>query len=209
MKQNHSLKDDVRNKIITEILIGTFPVNSIVTEKQLIEMFTVSKTTLREALVELRNENVLESMPRYGYRIVELNRNDIEDAMEVRMLLELAGLEKSIHQLDENKINMLKNYNDECERTRISADLWTHWNNNIKFHLLLNSLAGNTWMQTMLDKTMSIISRAYAQSYWEQWGNSAASLDIDTHREIVSSLENKEFDKAKQKLVEDILSLKI
>lgn len=209
MEKSQSLKDDVRNKIITEILRGNFPVDSVITEKQLIEMFNVSKTTIREALVELRNENVLQSMPRYGYRIIQLNKKDIDDALEVRTLLELSGLEKTITTLNQDKIEQLKACLDQCDPANNESDLWTHWNNNVQFHLQLNSLAGNEWMQSLLDKTMKILSRAYAQSYWKQWGSRVTSLDTDTHRKILELLENEEYELAKATLKEDILKLEI
>lgn len=188
---------------------GKFDADSVLREKQLIEMFDVSKTTLREALVELCTENILENLPRYGYRVIKLTEKDVEDAQEVRLLIELNGFDKVVAHFDENIIQTLKEYNKKSDENRISGKVFTHWENNVKFHLLLNSYADNSWMNDMLKRTLEILGRSYAQSYWDRWGNRPVSLEIDTHNNIVSYLEKKEFDLAKEWLEKDIRALKI
>jgi DNA-binding GntR family transcriptional regulator len=205
MKVKTSLKDDIRSKIITEITMGNFSVDSVITEKKLIEMFNVSKSPIREALVELCNERVLESMPRYGYRIVQLDAQNILEAIEVRQLLELSALEKTIPFLDQSKIDILKKHNEEHDKNRISADVWTHWDNNNKFHLLLISFANNKLMYEMLEKTLGILSRAYAQYYWNRWQSIITSMDIDSHSAIMECLEKRDYAGAAEKLNADIL----
>ena len=200
-----TLKDEIRSKIILEIISGNFSVDSVITEKKLIEMFHVSKSPVREALVELCNEKVLVSMPRYGYRIVQLDTNNIADAIEVRQMLELTALEKSIPYLNEEKIGKLREHNAEHDQHRISTDVWTHWNYNNAFHLLLISFADNALMYDMLEKTLEILSRAYAQYYWNRWGKLISSMDIDSHSAILDCLEKQDYQGATQKLKEDIL----
>ena len=207
MKEKKTLKDIIHNKIINEIIMGNFAQNAIITEKQLVEMFAVSKSPVREALIELCNEGVLISMPRYGYQIVQLDIKSIMDAIEIRMLLEISGLEKTFKRLDSGMINELKKNINEYDENETSVDVWMYWNNNTSFHLLLNSFSENTLMNNMLKKTLGILSRAYAQYYWNNWKETASSLDIDVHRSIVHSLENKDFDNAILKLKEDINSM--
>ncbi|MBP1990650.1 GntR family transcriptional regulator [Paenibacillus eucommiae] len=205
MKAKTSLKDEIRSKIITEITAGNFSVDSVLTEKKLIEMFNVSKSPVREALVELCNEKVLESMPRYGYRIVQLDAKSILDAIEVRQLLELSAFEKTIPHLNEEKIDILRRHNEEHDRSRISVDVWTHWNYNNKFHLLLISFADNPLMYEMLEKILGMLSRAYAQYYWNRWKTIISSMDIESHSSILKALEQKDYALAAEKLKADIL----
>lgn len=206
MSKKVSRKNEVREKITSNIMDGNFDADSIITEKQLIDLFSVSKTTIREALVELCIENVLENLPRFGYRVVKLTEKNIEDAQYVRMLLELNGFDKMIGKFDSDHIQTLKEYIVKSDETRISGNVWTHWQNNIDFHILLNSFAGNSWMNDTLIRTLDILSRAYAQSYWNQWGNKPVSLGIELHLEIVEYLENGQFDLARKSLEADIQS---
>jgi len=204
MEIKKSLKDEIRSKIIIEIISGNFTVDSVITEKKLIEMFNVSKSPVREALVELCNEKVLVSMPRYGYRVIQLDTKSIADAIEMREMLEMTAFAKTIPHLTEEKIDILRKHNAEHDQQRISTDVWTHWEYNNKFHLLLIGFADNALMLDMLEKTLGILSRAYAQYYWNRWGNLISSMDIDSHSSILACLERKDYEAAALKLREDI-----
>lgn len=205
MDEKLSLKDEIRSKILIEITSGNFSVNSVITEKKLIEMFQVSKSPVREALVALCNERVLESMPRYGYRIVQLDSQSILDAIEVRMLLEMAAYDKAVARMGQEEIDILKRHNEAHDRNRIEADVLTHWDNNNQFHFLLAGFAGNTLLSEMLEKTLGILTRAYAQYYWNRWQSFTTSMDIESHTAILGLLDKRDFAGAKEKLREDIL----
>lgn len=203
--EKKSLKDEIRQKILDKIIIGDFNLDSVLTESKLIEMFEVSKSPVREALLELCNENILISMPRYGYKIIPLTRRDIEDAIEVRNLIEISALERIIKNIDCEQISLLKEHNALHSSKLNINDGWIQWQLNSEFHLLLISFSGNNLMYDILNKTLSILSRAFAQYYSEKWKNITANMDVERHTEIISLLENKKFDQAIQKLKEDIV----
>ena len=69
MSENIKLKDRIYEKVLNEITEGYYQQNQIITERELIEKYGVSKSPVREALIELCNEKVLESRPRMGYQI--------------------------------------------------------------------------------------------------------------------------------------------
>ena len=69
MSGNIKLKDQIYENILNEIIDGNYRQNDIITERELIEKYGVSKSPVREALVELCNEKILESRPRMGYQI--------------------------------------------------------------------------------------------------------------------------------------------
>lgn len=206
MKKN-TLKDEIRNKILFEIVSGNLSLNEVITEGDLIKRFKASKSPIREALIELCNENVLESMPRYGYKIVPLNAKNIKDATEVRLLLEISSLKQSFANLDSYKIDLLKKQNESNLNIIETKDEWTHWNYNSEFHLLLISFANNQLKYEMLKKTLGILFRAFAQYYSERWKNIAVNIDVKRHTDIIYFLEKQDYDGAVKLLREDIVLL--
>ena len=80
--QKVALKDQVYKSILKEILDGKFSMDSIINEKVLSEQFEVSKTPVREALVRLCSEGILENLPRYGYRLIPVTQNEIQEIIE-------------------------------------------------------------------------------------------------------------------------------
>lgn len=74
---------------MSDIIQGIYKQNEIITEKQLIAKYGVSKSPIRDALIELCKEGVLISHPRYGYEVVRINEKEILDVVDFRILVEI------------------------------------------------------------------------------------------------------------------------
>jgi GntR family transcriptional regulator of vanillate catabolism len=70
------------------LLSGEFEPGERLSELPLVERLGVSRTPLRLALASLEHEGLLESRPGGGYSVHEFTRRDIDDAIELRGVLE-------------------------------------------------------------------------------------------------------------------------
>jgi len=70
------------------ILSGEFPAGSRMSELPLVERLGVSRTPLRLALANLEHEGLLEPLSGGGYAVREFTQKDIDDAIELRGVLE-------------------------------------------------------------------------------------------------------------------------
>jgi GntR family transcriptional regulator, vanillate catabolism transcriptional regulator len=70
------------------LLNGTFKPRERVPELRLVEELGVSRTPLRIALMTLEHEGLLETLPGGGFVVREFTRSDIDDAIELRGVLE-------------------------------------------------------------------------------------------------------------------------
>ncbi|MCB6367310.1 GntR family transcriptional regulator, partial [Intestinibacillus massiliensis] len=61
MAENGNLKDMIYSKVFSSIIKGEYSANDIISEKQLIEKYQVSKSPVREALGKLCSEGILKS----------------------------------------------------------------------------------------------------------------------------------------------------
>ena len=93
--QTQSIKDQVYQGILSDILDGVYDVTSVIREKDMIEKYHVSKTPVREALVQLCGENILRNIPRYGYQVVAITPQQIREVVEYRKVIELGALAAS------------------------------------------------------------------------------------------------------------------
>ena len=100
MKTKKPLTDRVYREIYLDIINGEILPDEYITESQLIERFGVSKSPVREALIMLCNENVLECIPRRGYRVVLICRDELEQIVETRQALELFMFERAFPRLN-------------------------------------------------------------------------------------------------------------
>ena len=99
--QTQSIKDQVYQGILSDILDGVYDVTSVIREKDMIEKYHVSKTPVREALVQLCGENILRNIPRYGYQVVAITPQQIREVVEYRKVIELGALAASFPVLTE------------------------------------------------------------------------------------------------------------
>lgn len=200
-----SLKTGIYDSILKDIIEGTYKQNEIINEKQLIEKYGVSKSPIRDALIELCSEGVLISHPRYGYEVVRINEKEIRDIVNFRIMVETGCLRDSAAIMSRMDIEELKEYTltECCDRDEATTVL-KHWDNNSRFHLKLLSYSDNDYCYAMLEKSIGIMTRAYAQRHWEKWGTISIRMGCENHLKIVDYLMDKDIERAVNELKKDI-----
>lgn len=202
MKVKESLKNQIYNAILNGILSGELKPEQILNERELVEKYGCSKAPVREALITLCNDGILRSFPRYGYEIVRLTSEHVEELLNYRLILETGYLRSCYQSLTKLQLKELTRIADLC--LAAEADVWEHWEANTQFHLTLISFARNRYAYEQLEKSMAILKRAYAQFYWQTWNQSVPTADVQHHYPIIRSLENKDIDQAIRMLEDDL-----
>ena len=203
--QGKPLTQMVYDRILSEIVNGAITTNDIITEGSLIQELGVSKSPVREALITLCNENVLRSVPRAGYRVVQIMSWEVEELIETRRVLEIALLERSFPRLEDEKIEQLRLYLREADKLEMSRQLTAHerWQINTNFHLLVASFANNHWLVHLLEKTLRTCARASTQ-YFLYGDESELRTQEGGHPLFVSALATGDLDAARKCLLKDI-----
>lgn len=201
-KASNSLKSIVYQETLDGIISGEYKAGQIINEQELVAKFGFSKSPVREALIALCNERVLQNIPRYGYEVVRLSSKDVNQILRFRFILEGGLLQQSYEQITEEQMTELYHLDDLCNIT--SDEVWTHWEHNTNFHLKLASLSGNTYAYQQLERSMDILKRAYAQFYWDKWNAQFNPFDMRYHRAILSCIREKDMDKALEYLDLDL-----
>lgn len=202
MKQKETLKEQIYKKIIDGIVSGDFKSSQILNEQALVERFQVSKAPVREALLILSSEGVLENIPRYGYRVVSFTRDTVNNIMEFRSALEDHVLIKSFLTMCPEDLEALRAV--ISDETRDNSNVWQHWDWNMDFHLKLAALADNEYIYRQLKTAMNFLKLAYAQFYWSQWNRTSIPNDLKNHIRIIEALEDKDLDLARLYLKQDL-----
>ncbi len=203
-----TLKDMVYRQVIEMICNGQLQSNEIITEKQLTSHFGISKSPVREALIQLCHDHVLNSIPRCGYQVIRINSKDVHDLTEIRLLLEVGSLPKIIEKAAPRHIEHLKELNREREKPTSEKDVWSSWHRNIEFHLYLLGIANNEYVLDTVSRVLSSCTRAYAQLYSLQ--REAVVLPNDkthAHPLITEAIENHDLAAAQSLLQNDILRM--
>jgi DNA-binding GntR family transcriptional regulator len=185
-------------------------VDYIIKEKELSEEFAVSKAPVREALIELCKENIVKSIPRAGYRIVQFTEKDIYEATELRLILELPALDTVIPLERREALDKLRAIAEESNFAQrgdlVPLDKW--WDNNIRFHLGLSALGGNTLLTSTLEQVIHRLWRVIAQLFWTGNPDNYINFETGNHEALIRAIEAGDKPRAREILSEDVLSIR-
>lgn len=182
------------------ILSGEFPVGTRMSELPLVERLGVSRTPLRLALASLEHEGLLEILSGGGYAVREFTQADIEDAIELRGVLEgtaarfAAERGASNEQLDEMKV--LCAQMDGVVRKTGADSFSSYVEMNERFHALLLEAAGSPVLERELERIVSLpfaspSSFVLAQAELPESREVLVIAEGD-HRNLVEAIERRE-----------------
>lgn len=197
-----SLKETVYHSLMESIIRGEYRPNEIITERTLTEKYGFSKAPVREALSALCSDGVLRNLPRCGYEVIRITREDIDNMLEYRVLLEGGLLQKAFSTITAQKLAMLRKLDEKCRADQDS--MWEHWESNTAFHLKLLSYAGNDYAYKQLERTMTSLKYAFGQYYWDKWDDHAPREEKLHHSRILDGIERNDLNDALSHLMADL-----
>lgn len=202
LQEGKPLTSMVYEKVYSEIINGSITVNDILTESSLVSWLNVSKSPVREALILLCEENVLQSIPRMGYKVVQVLPGQVEKLTEARLALEPFMLQRAWESVGEKEIMRLEEHWMKAKQDEvINTSVQDNWRRNIEFHLFLGSFSQNEYLAAMLEKTLRTCARA-ATLYFLHKGVPKGEADL--HNSLLEALRARDQSKAITILQEDI-----
>jgi len=206
MTQKVTIKEKIYNGIFNDITEGIYSPNDILTESKLIEKYNVSKSPIREALIELCKDNILNSLPRLGYQVVPVSMKEVLDIIEFRLDLEISALKRSFPNIDDDSIEELTKA-DKSSNSGKDQGVVANWMSNQLFHLELCKLCGNEYTYKTLQEVLKQSSRYVAQYFNSAWDKSNES-NGKYHLEIINTLKERDYESAIHMLAKDIMAVK-
>lgn len=203
--EKSSLKQQIYNAIWGGIVSGEYHADYVFNEKALVEKFQVSKSPVRDALIELCSDGILRSIPRYGYEIVRITGRELQDITRIRTLIELDNLEMMAGRIHPEQMESLKEKMALVDQKLAEGNLTVrdHWENNMTFHKELYRMSNNQFGASLLDRCLKAETMAYCLYGAVQLDR----LDTKGHWAIVRFLERGDSQGAKEALRRDLNSM--
>jgi len=198
-----TLKEQVYYQMLEELMKGEFPPDEVINEKALVERFGISKSPIREALIELCSEGVLRSIPRYGYQVVTLTDNDVANIRDWRLVIECGYMKEYWHMITPAAVGRLEELREQ-DMTGAVQNVFVHWQRNNRFHLEIFSNYKNFYATEQLEKALRTLTRAYAQFYWDKWQHTIFKVTSDYHGKLIEALKSGDREESIKMLAKDI-----
>lgn len=144
-------------EIKRRILDNEMPAGFQVLEQELAAMLDMSRTPVREAMVRLADEGMVEIRPRHGMRVLPVSVDDMREIYEILSSLEPTAAERVARRgLSDTETAQLGQAVDEMDAALDADDLSRWAAADERFHLLLVDFSGNRRL------------RALVGTFWDQ-----------------------------------------
>ena len=138
-----SLRSRVVDVLREAMVAGELEPGRIYSAPALAERLGVSATPVREAMMELTQEGLVETLRHRGYRVVELDDVDLDEILQVRSLLEVPTVGRVAETASPEQVAALRPVADRLDETARTGELREFIAADMTFHLELLSIAGN------------------------------------------------------------------
>ena len=157
-------------------------------EKQLLEETSFGRTPLREALLMLQSESLIEIFPRKGMRITAFTDKSIDDLYQTRKLIEPTVCRKYITLYSKSR---LLEFQKMFERAEDASDV-EEYRIDTSFHSYLISITDNNILINMYHSIMIHLMRMAVYAAMQDSSNRMGNLK--QHKAIIDALlrENEE-----------------
>jgi DNA-binding GntR family transcriptional regulator len=196
-----SLTEIAVNELRRMITIGEFKFGAQLAESVLASRFGLSKTPVREALLLLKQEGLVEIHPRKGTFVFAPSAKELRSLLESRAILEPGALRLA---LERNRVRLLTELALNLESSdavlkKTNTDKYLQLDR--KFHTLFFQHAENPYLNKFND---TVAAKMHAVRYRLAFAKGFINRSITEHKHIFSLLENDGVDEACKALGEHI-----
>ncbi|MFT4715103.1 MAG: DNA-binding GntR family transcriptional regulator [Paracoccaceae bacterium] len=145
-------KAEIHDHIMLQIVQGNLHPGDVIDEAAIAREFDVSKTPIREAILQLEANGIVEKRARAGARVPQLDPEELIELIEIHSELEGAAAYHAARRGTPEQIKTLEiaaNAYARGEREPESSD----YNRNLAFHLAVFDCCNNTMLQRQLNLT--------------------------------------------------------
>jgi DNA-binding GntR family transcriptional regulator len=141
----------VADALRAALIAGELEPGAVYSAPALAARFGVSATPVREAMLELVREGLVDTLPNKGFRVTAVSERQLDEFTQIRQLIEIpvvAGLAGSVDPAD---FEALRPAARAIVDAAAAGDLVEYVEADRRFHLALLGMAGNEHLVTVVD----------------------------------------------------------
>lgn len=150
-----SLKEQVYRYLKNAIVTSELVLDTTYSEKWVADRLEVSRTPVREAVLQLQQENFIDVLPYKGFRVRRLSLEDVRDTFQIRLALEGFCVINISQNIEQAGVRQILETLDEClgamESTAVANDPHSFVEQDARFHHQIIHFADNERLIAMYD----------------------------------------------------------
>lgn len=188
--QYKTLKDHVYDYLSKSIQEGTIKAGDKINELDISGELNISRTPVREALIELSATGLLTSEPRKGFCVRPLDGHTAQNLYHVIGALDALAAELSINNLTEDDHNKMEGIIKDMEKAIKAKDYDLYYTLQVEFHDVYTNKTGNDELIYIL----SMLKKRFIKQAYPHSDKVGADLSVSNqqHRIILDLIKEKD-----------------
>ncbi|MER6015366.1 GntR family transcriptional regulator [Streptomyces bluensis] len=180
-----SYRERVADALRAALIAGELRPGEVYSAPGLATRFGVSATPVREAMLDLAKEGLVDTVPNKGFRVTAVSERQLDEYTHIRSLIEIPTTADLALTADPADLEALRPLAQEIVTSAATGDLISYVEADLRFHLGLLSLAGNTHLVEVV-RDVRRRSRLYGLTALAEAGRLEASAK--EHLELLDAL---------------------
>ena len=181
-----SLKEQVYEYLQVQLEKGELRPGSSINMDETSQKLGVSRTPLRDALLQLESEGFVSILPRRGVIVNHLSLQDIKNYYEIIGALESAALIANFDEIKEKQISEMRALNAEMKQAIEQDDFNLYYQKNLSFHDVFLKPCNN---KNLVKIVNTLKKRLYDFPRQEGFVKKWEQTSIHEHKELVDLVE--------------------
>ena len=179
------LRSQLYEYLRNELKGGNLKPGMFVSINQIMKNLDLSRTPLRDALLQLQTEGFVTFLPQRGIRINELSHENIEDMYEMLGALDSRVLLAVFNQIGAPEIEKMKTLNQQMLENISEITFGRYWDLNTEFHNVYLDLSSNVPVLNHLN----IIRQRLFEFGKKDYGGKMREMNYSEHLTMIELFE--------------------
>lgn len=166
IKNTKSIRQRIYDHLREQVLNGEIPPHQHLVETRIAKETGTSRTPIREALHSLELEGLIESIPRVGYVVKPIKREEVEEICEIRTAIEGVAAQWAMEKAPGKLIEELRGNISVSEQKAARGDPRAFVDMDAQFHEIIARLSGSKRLQELAQTLRRHMLRYRIQSIY-------------------------------------------
>jgi DNA-binding GntR family transcriptional regulator len=180
-----SYRERAADALRAALIAGELRPGEVYSAPTLAARFGVSATPVREAMLDLVKEGLVDTVPNKGFRVTAVSEKQLDEYTHIRALIEIPTVAELAMTADPVSLEALRPAAREIVQAAAAGDLIAYVEADTRFHLGLLALAGNAHLVDVVGDLRKR-SRLYGLTALLEGGRLLASAE--EHLELLDAL---------------------
>jgi DNA-binding GntR family transcriptional regulator len=185
----HNYRDQVAHALRAALVAGQLLPGEVYSAPTLAARFGVSATPVREAMLDLMREGLVDAVPNKGFRVTEVSERQLDEYTQIRALIEIPVVEGLAATARAEQLEALRPQALRIVEAAAAGDLVAYIEADRRFHLDLLALAGN---EHLLDVVGDLRKRSRLYGLAELARRGLLEASAEEHLEILDTLQTRD-----------------